>query len=104
MVGDLLVGEDFPMRVLAEIANAPMLSPEELLKKAEYFVKSGANMVDIGMIAGENMSSRIPGMVQLLKENLEAPVSIDTLQSEELLVAVDAEVDMVSSRGHEKLP
>ena len=100
LVGDLPVGEDFPMRVLAEIANAPLLSPEELLKKAEYFVKSGANMVDIGMIAGENMSSRIPGMVQLLKENLEVPVSIDTLQSEELLVAVDAGVDMVLSLDH----
>lgn len=100
LVGDLPVGEDFPMRVLAEIANAPLLSPEELFKKAEYFVKSGANMVDIGMIAGENMSSKIPRMVQLLKENLEVPVSIDTLQSEEIMVAVDAGVDMVLSLDH----
>src|SRR5690606_32908562 len=76
LVGDLPVGEDFPMRVLAEIANAPLLSPEELLKRAEYFVKSGANMVDIGMIAGENMASKIPPMVKLLKEKLEVPVSI----------------------------
>jgi len=100
LVGDLPVGEDFPMRVLAEIANAPTLSPEELLKRAEYFVKSGANMVDIGMIAGENMASKIPAMVNLLKENLEVPVSIDTLQTEELLVAVDAGVDMVLSLDH----
>jgi len=100
LVGDLPVGEDFPMRVLAEIANAPTLSPEELLKRAEYFVKSGANMVDIGMIAGENMASKIPAMVNLLKENLEVPVSIDTLQTEELLVAVDSGVDMVLSLDH----
>lgn len=100
LVGDLPVGEDFPMRVLAEIANAPLLTPEELLKRAEYFVKSGANMVDIGMIAGENMASKIPPMVKLLKENLDVPVSIDTLQAEEIKVAVDAGVDMVLSLDH----
>ncbi len=100
LVGDIPVGEDFPMRVLAEIANAPLLTPEKLLQRAEYFVKSGANMVDIGMIAGENMASEIPPMVKLLKENLDVPVSIDTLQTEEIKVAVDAGVDMVLSLDH----
>ncbi|BDZ72203.1 dihydropteroate synthase-like protein [Methanobacterium petrolearium] len=100
LVGDLPVGEDFPMRVLAEIANAPLLSHEELLKRAKYFVKSGANMVDIGMIAGENMASKIPPMVKLLKENLDVPVSIDTLQTEEIRVAADSGVDMVLSLDH----
>lgn len=100
LVGDLPVGEDFPMRVLAEIANAPILSHEELLKRAEYFVKSGANMVDIGMIAGENMASKIPAMVKLLKDELNVPISIDTLQAEEIKVAVDAGVDMVLSLDH----
>ena len=94
------MGEDFPMRVLAEIANAPVLTHEKLLKRAEYFVKSGANMVDIGMIAGENMASKIPPMVKLLKEKLDVPVSIDTLQSEEIKVAIDAGVDMVLSLDH----
>lgn len=100
LVADLPVGEDFPMRVLAEIANAPVLTHEKLLKRAEYFVKSGANMVDIGMIAGENMASKIPPMVKLLKEKLDVPVSIDTLQSEEIKVAIDAGVDMVLSLDH----
>ncbi|NYB52997.1 MAG: dihydropteroate synthase-like protein, partial [Methanobacteriaceae archaeon] len=100
LVGDLPVGEDFPMRVLAEIANAPLLSHEELLNRAEYFVKSGADMVDIGMVAGENMASKIPPMVQLLKEKLDVPVSIDTLQTEEINTAVDAGVDMVLSLDH----
>jgi dihydropteroate synthase-like protein len=100
LVGNLPVGEDFPMRVLAEIANAPLLSPEELLKRGKYFVKSGADMVDLGMIAGENMSSKISAMVKLLKENLNVPVSIDTLQPEEIKVAADAGVDMVLSLDH----
>jgi len=52
------------------------------------------------MIAGENMASKIPPMVKLLKEKLDVPVSIDTLQSEEIKVAIDAGVDMVLSMDH----
>lgn len=57
-------------------------------------------MVDIGMIAGENMASKIPAMVKLLKDELNVPISIDTLQAEEIKVAVDAGVDMVLSLDH----
>ena len=34
LVGNLPVGQDFPMRVLAEIANAPFLTDSELLERA----------------------------------------------------------------------
>ncbi len=100
LVGKLPVGQDFPMRVLAEIANAPLLSNEELLRRAEYFVESGADMVDIGMIAGENLDERIPRMVKLLKDNLDVPVSIDTLNPIEIKSAVESGVDMVLSLDH----
>ena len=72
MVGNLPVGEDFPMRVLAEIANAPLLNEEELVKRAEYFVKNGADMLDI-------------------------PISIDTLNPAEIKVAVESGVDLILS-------
>lgn len=98
LVGKLPVGEDFPLRVLAEIANAPLLSREDLLKRAEYFVRNGADMVDLGMIAGENRAESIPGMVKILKEHLgNIPVSIDTLNPSEIKVAVEAGVDLVLS-------
>jgi dihydropteroate synthase-like protein len=100
LVGDIPVGEDFPMRVLAEIANAPLLSPEELLKRAEYFVKSGADLVDLGMLAGENLKDRIPNMVKLLKNELNVPISIDTLNPAEIEVAVECGVDLVLSLDH----
>jgi dihydropteroate synthase-like protein len=100
LVGQLPVGEDFPMRVLAEIANAPLLSDNDLLRRADYFVRSGADMVDIGMIAGENLEARIPGMVKLLKEHLDVAVSIDTLNPIEIKSAVESGVDMVLSLDH----
>ncbi|MBM4242008.1 MAG: dihydropteroate synthase-like protein [Euryarchaeota archaeon] len=101
LVGKLPVGEDFPMRVLAEIANAPLLSKEELLMRAEYFIANGADMVDIGMIAGETMDHKIPGMVKTLKDNLgNIPVSIDTLNPYEIKAAAESGVDMVLSLDH----
>lgn len=98
LVGKLPVGEDFPMRVLAEIANAPLLSKEELIKRAKYFVKNGAQMIDIGMIAGETRANEIPEMVKTLKETLnDIPISIDTLNPVEIKAAVESGVDMVLS-------
>jgi dihydropteroate synthase-like protein len=98
MVGKLPVGEDFPMRVLAEIANAPLLNQDELLDRAEYFVKKGADMLDIGMIAGENLENNIPEMVKVLKENMgDIPISIDTLNPTEIEVAVESGVDLILS-------
>jgi dihydropteroate synthase-like protein len=100
LVGKLPVGEDFPMRVLAEIANAPLLTDEELLARAEYFVRSGADMVDIGMIAGETLDARIPQMVKLLKNHLDVAISIDSLNPLEIKSAVESGVDMVLSLDH----
>ena len=58
LIGKLPVGEDFPMRVLAEIANAPFLTKEELINKCQYFVDCGADMIDIGMAAGEDFHKK----------------------------------------------
>ena len=100
LVGTMPVGQDFPMRVLAEIANAPLLSDYELLRRAKYFVKSGADMVDLGMIAGETKVERIPKMITLLKKHLDVAISIDTLNPVEIKSAVEAGVDMVLSLDH----
>ena len=100
LVGKLPVGQDFPMRVLAEIANAPILTDSELLARARYFVRSGADMVDIGMVAGETLDERIPDMVKMLKDNLDVAVSIDSLNPVEIISAVESGVDMVLSLDH----
>ena len=69
MVRNLPVGDDYPLRVLSEIASAPVLSKEALIRKAEYFVASGSDMIDIGMIAGEDRSDEIPDLIDVVVEN-----------------------------------
>ena len=98
LVGNLPVGEDFPMRVLSEIANAPSLSKEDLLKKAKHFIDSGADMIDIGMAAGEDNSHMIPTLIKTLREiSGDIPLSIDTLNPHEIEVAVSEGIDLVLS-------
>ena len=98
LVGNLAVGEDFPMRVLAEIANAPILPLEELINKAKYFLANGADMIDIGMIAGEDFSYKIPEMIATLRPIMnDKPMSIDTLNPEEIKVAIEHGIDLVLS-------
>ena len=85
LVRNLPVGEDFPMRVLSEIASAPILSKEDLIKKAEFFVASGSDMIDIGMIAGEDRSDEIPDLIDTLRPIVgDRPLSIDTLNPKEI--------------------
>lgn len=98
LIRDLPVGEDFPMRVLAEIANAPLLSEDELVRKCRFFLDSGADMIDIGMVAGEDFSDVVPDLVGLLRSVVgDVPLSIDSLNPSEIRVACECGVDLVLS-------
>lgn len=98
LVGNLAVGEDFPMRILAEIANAPILTKEELIRKCEYFLINGADMIDIGMVAGEDFSDKIPDMIATLRPIVgNKALSIDTLNPKEISVAIENGIDLVLS-------
>ena len=98
LIKNLPVGEDFPMRVLSEIANAPFLSKEALINKCQYFVDSGADMIDIGMAAGEDFSDKIPELIETLRPIVgDRPLSIDTLNPKEIKVAAEHGIDFVLS-------
>ena len=98
LIRNLPVGEDFPMRVLSEIANAPFLSKKELINKCQYFIDSGADMIDIGMAAGEDFSDKIPELIETLRPIVgDRPLSIDTLNPDEIKVAVECGIDLVLS-------
>ncbi|MGD2201067.1 MAG: dihydropteroate synthase-like protein [Candidatus Bathyarchaeota archaeon] len=94
---ELAVGRAFPMRVIAEIVNAPTLEPESVEKRAQYYEREGANIVDIGMLAGDPKPEVAGEMVETVKGAVDLPVSIDTLNPAEIKAAVEADVDLVLS-------
>jgi dihydropteroate synthase-like protein len=97
------VGRDFPMRVMAEILDAPLLGDDEILKKAKHHIESGAKIVDIGMLAGETRPDDAKRVVSLLKRKLAVPISIDTLNPEEIEAALLCGADMILSLNSQDL-
>ena len=91
------IGNAFPMRVIAEIVNAPTLKLEEVRERARYYQSEGADIVDIGMLAGRPSPESAKAIVEEVKSAIDLPVSIDTLDSSEIKAAVDAGADLVLS-------
>jgi len=96
-VGRLAIGKDFPMRIMAEIVDAPLLSDEEIEAIARQYVSDGADIIDVGMLADEPRPLDARRAVTAVKRAVNVPVSIDTLNPDEAREAVSAGCDMVLS-------
>jgi dihydropteroate synthase-like protein len=97
LVGGLAVGRDFPMRVLAEIVDAALMPTGEIQRLARHFVEAGADLIDVGMVAGESRPADARRAVEAVKRVVNVPVSIDTLDADEIREAVAAGADLILS-------
>ncbi|WNZ29401.1 MAG: dihydropteroate synthase-like protein [Candidatus Bathyarchaeota archaeon] len=97
VIKNLAFGKDFPMRVMAEIVDAPLMSVQELQRTAKRYVKSGAHIIDVGMIAGDSRPADAQQAVEAVKEVVNVPISIDTLDPLESQAAVSAGADLILS-------
>jgi len=83
LIGDLAIGKDFPMRVMAEIVDAALMPSDEIQRLAKHYVKMGADIIDVGMVAGESRPSDAKRAVEAVKKAVNVPVSIDTLDADD---------------------
>jgi dihydropteroate synthase-like protein len=93
----IAAGRDFPTRIIAEIADAPLLSNDELIGIAERYLQSGAEIIDIGMVAGKGMAGEVPRLVSTLRDNFDVPLSIDTFNKAEIRKAIECGIDLILS-------
>jgi len=97
LIGDVPIGRGFPMRVMAEILDAPTLSDREIQSRAQYYVESGAKIIDIGMMAGNPKPKEASRAVKAVKSLSLAPIAIDTFDIEEAKAAIGAGADLLLS-------
>jgi dihydropteroate synthase-like protein len=97
LIGGLAVGRDFPMRVLAEIVDAALMPTGEIQRLAKHFVEMGADLIDVGMVSGESRPLDAKRAVEAVKRVVHVPVSIDTLDPNEIKEAVAAGADLILS-------
>jgi len=86
-----------PLRIMAEIAYAHKLSYSDLLRKARYFVESGADILCLGFEPFNPRPDTVYEFVRTVKKELDVPVAVDTLIPSEISAAVKAGVDLVLS-------
>jgi dihydropteroate synthase-like protein len=100
---DLRIGGDSRMKVLAEIVDATKLSNRMLARKIEHYQKSGADMIDLG-IPLDAHPSKVASTILAAKRFTDLPVSIDTIQSQQISEGLKAGADMVLSLNGENIP
>jgi dihydropteroate synthase-like protein len=97
VIKNLVINKNLPMRVMAEIVDAALMDNEEIQCLAKNFVTQGAHIIDVGMLAGKSDPENAKRIVKAVKAVVDVPVSIDTLDPEEIQAAVCAGVDMILS-------
>ncbi|MHA1792964.1 MAG: DUF4346 domain-containing protein [Promethearchaeota archaeon] len=94
---DLIIGKDFPPVIMAEIINAPELEMSEVEKQIRFFLKEGAEIIDVGCTPGRSKPARIREIISFVKEKFNCPISIDSLDEDEILAGVESGASIVLS-------
>jgi len=85
----------YSVRIFAEIVDAPYLSVEGIVSKAQQFKVQGADVIDLGCLPAVPFP-HLPDAVKALKQ-LGFKVSVDSLNTDDLLAAGHAGADFLLS-------
>ena len=85
----------YDIEIVAEVNNAPRLTHDAIVREADHYRASGADVIDIGCTPGREF----PGLAAVVRELAAAGarVSIDSFDAGEIRAAVGAGADLVLS-------
>jgi dihydropteroate synthase-like protein len=86
---------DWDIEIVAEINNAPRLTPDAVRQAAAYFTASGADLIDIGCTPGLPFAGLGALVSSLVAEGTR--VSVDSFDAAEIGAAVSAGAELVLS-------
>lgn len=85
----------YRVKIFSEIVDAPFLSVEGIIKKAQQYQQQGANVIDLGCLPAVPFP-HLADAIQALKQ-LKYKVSVDSLNTDDLLAAGRAGADYLLS-------
>ena len=85
----------YSTKIFAEIVDAPNISVEQILQRANYYKANGADVIDIGCLPGTPFPHLVDCIQTLKQEGF--TVSIDSLDDEDLLAGGKAGADYMLS-------
>jgi dihydropteroate synthase-like protein len=85
----------YDVDIFAEIVDAPQLSVESILARAQYFKSQGANVIDLGCLP----NTPFPHLADAIKtlKAADFKVSVDSLNADDLLLAGKSGADYLLS-------
>ncbi|MFZ2070983.1 MAG: dihydropteroate synthase-like protein [Halobacteriota archaeon] len=94
---DVKIGGEVRMKVCAELVDATMMHERDLHRKIDYYMKCGADILDIGIHIGAK-PAEVKRAVKTTRSYVpDIPVSVDTLDAELILAGIESGADMVLS-------
>jgi len=96
-ISDIIIGPSLPPPIIAEIVNCTKKSDTSILRKAQHYIDSGADIIDIGCLANKSKPSRVKEIIKLLRKNFDILISIDSMDAEEISSALEQGIDMILS-------
>lgn len=86
---------DYRVKIFAEIVDAPNVSVDEVVERAHYYRRHGADVIDIGCLPGTPFP-HMEAIIRTLKQQ-GFTVSIDSLEADDLLRGGKAGADFMLS-------
>ena len=90
--------DQYSIEILAEINHAPHITWDSLLRQADWYRQSGANVIDLGCVPGETWAGIGDAVRRLICEGFR--VSVDSFNQREVEDAVAAGAELVLSCNH----
>lgn len=99
----LIIGPRLPMRIIAEITDAPTRTEQELLRIGQHFFASGADIIDVGMVAGAPNPEAAKEIVKMMRKELSTSISIDSLNADEIQAGLEGGAHLVLSLDQDNM-
>ncbi len=94
---NIIIGRNLPPPIIAEIVNCTEKSDKNIIKKAKHYLDSGADIIDIGCVSNKPNPNRIKEIIKVLRKNFDTLLSIDSMNSSEILAGVEEGIDIILS-------
>lgn len=94
---EIMISKELPPPIIAEIVNCTNKTDISIIKKVEHYINSGADIIDIGCIASSPNPERVKDIINLIRKQFDVLLSIDSMNTEEIQIAVKSNIDMILS-------
>jgi dihydropteroate synthase-like protein len=96
-ISPIIIGRNVPPPIIAEVVNCTEKSEKSILRKVKHYIDSGADIIDIGCVSNKPNPEKVKEIIQLIRNNYEILISVDSMDPSEIFAAVDTNIDLILS-------